>query len=74
MWVLGGNDGSSFKNDVWWSVDGASWTKLTDGYVPLACQGHGYTAVALGDKMFLMGGLVFGLKNRNDVWVYQQTN
>ena len=76
IWVMGGNDGSS-KNDVWWSSDGASWTKLTNGTSHWSAR-EAHAVVVLGDKMFLMGGWAASSDTMgaalNDVWVYQQTN
>ena len=29
MWVIGGYDTNSMKNDVWWSTDGVTWPQAT---------------------------------------------
>ena len=54
MWVLGGFDGSSTLNDVWWSVDGASWTEVTASNHWSARYYH--TAVVFDGKMWVLGG------------------
>ena len=66
MWVMGGYHTGpyppGYKNDVWWSTDGATWTQAT------AAAGWtwrgGHTSVVYDNKMWVMGGQgAF-----NDVW------
>ena len=77
MWVLGGlnrsgpNDTLASLNDVWWSSDGATWTKLDNGMSHWSAR-NSHAAVALGDKMWVLGGT--DGNNLNSVWVYQQTS
>ena len=73
MWVLGGYDGDDYRDDVWWSTNGSDWTKLDNG-MPHWSGRWGHTVVTLGEKMFLLGGNEEGNIDKNDVWVYQQTN
>ena len=64
MWVLGGNDGA-FKNDVWWSRDGTSWTNANASGHWSARYNH--TTVVFDDKMWVLGG-IDGSSRLNDVW------
>ena len=82
IWVMGGFRGSAdgtedtFFNDVWWSSDGANWTKL-DNRMPHWSHRWGHTMAVLGDKMFLLGGVAKvndADMVQRDVWVYQQTD
>ena len=73
MWVLSGYDGSSNLNDVWWSTDGSTWTKLTNGTSHWPARG-GHASVVFDNKIWVMGGSDGSNNNKNDVWVYQQTN
>jgi hypothetical protein len=75
MWVYGGINGGnaagvgSYSDDIYKSVDGVTWTKVTDA----AAFGKraAATVVRRGDKLYLIGGLgdVGGVSaNREDVW------
>ncbi|MBP6630496.1 MAG: exo-alpha-sialidase [Kofleriaceae bacterium] len=55
LWYLGGLDegGTGYRDDVWWSTDGASWTEVAD-VLPGACA---YTSVHVdADGLMLAGG------------------
>jgi PKD repeat protein len=64
--LMGGYDGSGYKNDVWLSTDkGATWTQVTAsaGWSPR----YGQSSVVLQDgSIVLMGDKSSGYKN--DVW------
>lgn len=74
MWIIGGNVGGTVKDDVYWSVDGISWTQARASGDP---SGFGprrnHTVVVFVDpadsveKMWVIGG--FTTANVNDVWV-----
>ena len=55
LWVIGGQDLSfAYKNDVWYSADGISWTQATAaaGFDP-----RGFAAaVSFGGKLWVIGG------------------
>jgi hypothetical protein len=73
MWVLGGTedyyfgDASSLRNDVWSTADGRHWEHVADA--PWSPRAY-LQAVALGGKMFVIGGgnYVPEYEARNDVW------
>ena len=64
MWVLGGRDESSNKNDVWSSSDGINWTQATANAPWTARQE--YTSVVFNNKMWVLGG--YDGSYKNDVW------
>ena len=77
IWVMGGDDGRKFLNDVWSSPDGKTWTESTppknakketarpDANWWMARYSH--TSVVFKDKIWVMGGYE-GRKFLNDVW------
>lgn len=70
LWLIGGFDGTSSKNDVWSSTDGATWTQSTLSGTPFSArQGHGLVAANIdgSEKLWLIGGFD-GTKYKNDVW------
>ncbi|OGY66216.1 MAG: hypothetical protein A3A04_02385 [Candidatus Harrisonbacteria bacterium RIFCSPLOWO2_01_FULL_40_28] len=63
MWLLGGK----FKNDVWYSSDGAIWTRATASAPWIGREDH--TAVVYDNKIWIMGGYpAIGSQGTNDVW------
>jgi hypothetical protein len=65
MWVIGGYTASEYKNDVWYSSDGSTWTCATAnaGFTPR----RGHSSVVFDGKMWVIGGYDSnGWKN--DVW------
>jgi hypothetical protein len=74
MWLLGGTenyyfgDDNSLKNDVWSSQDGKDW-KLETPSAAWSPRAY-HQAVALGDKIFVLGGgnYVPSYRVKNDVW------
>ena len=65
MWVLGGYDGSSYLNDVWYSTDGVSWTQVTvtSPFTLRSC----HTSLVYDNKMWALGGYD-GSSYLNDIW------
>ena len=64
MWVIGGYNGSSNLNDVWYSSDGATWTQAT---ASASFSGRSiHTSVVFDNKMWVIGG--YDTANLNDVW------
>jgi len=68
MWVLGGNGPSGpspeYKNDVWWSTDGITWTRAT---ASAGWSGrYDHTSVVYDGKMWVMGG--YDGSSKRDVW------
>jgi hypothetical protein len=65
LWVIGGQrptiNGNWLYNDVWNSLDGATWTEATPAaeFSPRA----GHAVMVLDDKLWVMGGAY-----QNDVW------
>ena len=74
LWILGGTenyyfgDQNSLKNDVWSSVDGASW-KLETTSAPWSPRAY-HQAVVCNGRIWVMGGgnYVPDYHARNDVW------
>jgi len=70
LWLIGGLDNSGYKNDVWSSPDGITWTRQTDnaGFTPRGL----HQVVVFNNQLWLIGG--FGGTNSqngaalNDVW------
>jgi hypothetical protein len=69
MWVLGGYDYPGYHrawNDVWYSIDGSSWTCATES---AGWSGRWeQTAVAFDNKIWILGGMDVNGNLRNDVW------
>ncbi|HSH31280.1 MAG TPA: hypothetical protein VK963_01290, partial [Candidatus Saccharimonadales bacterium] len=65
MWVIGGFDGTSNKNDVWSSSDGITWTQETSAAGWSARNSH--TSLGYNNKMWVIGGFD-GTNRKNDVW------
>jgi YD repeat-containing protein len=73
MWVIGGCGGpnpSDFKNDVWYSEDGITWTQATSSAAWSARRVH--RSVVFDNKMWVIGGQVkippSSVSFDNDVW------
>ncbi|NOQ23189.1 MAG: T9SS type A sorting domain-containing protein [Candidatus Aegiribacteria sp.] len=71
LWVIGGGAyltvGFDCENDVWSSVNGVDWTKVTDSAQWAERMGH--TVVVYDNKMWLLGGGVSLTSTvYNDVW------
>ncbi len=64
MWVIGGF-GAGYKNDVWFSYDGANWAEATSEAAFTPRTGH--AAFAFNDKLYIAGGYD-GVKYLNDIW------
>ncbi|MBF0289808.1 MAG: hypothetical protein HQM14_18495 [SAR324 cluster bacterium] len=64
LWVLGGTDGDSFKNDVWSSIDGITWTQTT-GNAGWSGRRQ-YQSLSFNQKIWILGGDA-GSYN-GDVW------
>ena len=72
MWVIGGygNISPYYRNDVWYSTDGVSWSQATASAAFTGRYGH--TSVVYNNKMWVIGGYYddyySGLHYLNDVW------
>lgn len=67
MWVIGGYDGSSYRNDVWYSTDGVLWEQATEDAAFSPRKEH--ASVVFDNKLWVIGGAVEGNPTRlNDVW------
>lgn len=64
MWVIGGMNGTSYKDDIWSSSDGVTWTQVTAaaGFSPR----ENHTSVVFNDKMWVIAG--FNNSYLHDVW------
>ena len=65
VWVMGGTDGTNYKNDVWYSIDGANWNCTTANATWSPREGH--TSVVYDNKMWIIGGHE-DLDYKHDVW------
>ena len=64
LWVIGGYDGSSKLNDVWYSTDGLSWAQAA---ARAGWSGRTvHTSVVFDDKLWVIGG--YDGSHKNDVW------
>jgi len=73
LWVIAGiskdtGEYSSpvYRNDVWSSLDGITWTVATATAAFQARGGH--SSVVFGGKMWVIGGTTFWTAYKNDVW------
>lgn len=54
--MLGGKDSTGYSDEVWYSVDGATWSKPSKSPFT-AFSGRAYSAVEVfNDKMWIIGG------------------
>ncbi|HVZ79174.1 MAG TPA: hypothetical protein VHE12_00075 [bacterium] len=60
LWILGGQcfatDWPNPLNGIYRSADGAHWTEVSAGNMPLTLSQDGYQAVSFGGTMYLVGG------------------
>ena len=65
LWVIGGWSGGSYKNDVWWSKDGVTWTEATNnaGFSPR----EAHQVVTYNNRLWVIGGQTDD-SYKNDVW------
>jgi len=66
IWILGGWNDPGFRNDVWYSTNGATWALAT----PSAswCRRHSHTSVVHDGRIWVIGGYCDPGENKNDVW------
>ena len=57
IWVLGGNDGTDYLNDIWSSTDGSSWAEESAGSNPGWSGFKNYGNAVFSNKIWLAGGL-----------------
>jgi hypothetical protein len=69
MWVIGGNDGAD-KDDVWYSVDGKTWTEKTKDSSAKFPPVQEFSTIVHDGYMWVIGG--FGTIVRDSV--YRSTN
>jgi hypothetical protein len=62
--VIGGQNSTSYRNDTWYSNDGAIWTQATGsaGFSPR----YGHAVLVFNNRLWVIGG--FDGKYKNDVW------
>ena len=70
LWILGGSDGE-IKNDVWNSIDGKNWIKVTPDVPtkskPQFSSRSGHASAVFDNKIWIIGGN--GANGRkNDIW------
>jgi N-acetylneuraminic acid mutarotase len=72
LWVIGGNDGQ-FRNDVWRSTDGVTWTRVLadDPAAARFSPRAGHACLVFDNKLWLIGGeteTATGYDTLDDVW------
>jgi hypothetical protein len=67
LWILGGNDGSKSRNEVWSTPDGAHWSQsATTGIFPSRFSPG---TVSFNNRLWVVGGSSDdGTKDLTDVW------
>ena len=67
MWLIGGSPSSigGYKNDVWYSADGATWT-LATAAAPFSPRAF-HSSVVFGGAIWVMGG-TDGVSPLKDAW------
>ena len=73
LWLLGGDSGGTLKNDVWKSVDGATWTQVDsngssatgDLNAPWSAR-YAHEVVLFNNAIWLLGG--YDGTHKNDIW------
>ncbi|MFP6789949.1 MAG: OmpA family protein [Thalassolituus sp.] len=72
LWLIGGYDGRTYKNDVWSSSDGITWTEETASAAFSARYGHRVVVfpdpVTGKKKLWLIGGFDSSYIYKNDIW------
>lgn len=67
MWVIGGKDANDKStNDVWSSLNGSSWTIVTENNRWTDRSGH--QAIVFNGKIWIMGGITNDGYQLNDIW------
>ncbi len=64
IWVIGGRDSAGYRNDVWYSTDGANWTEATSNADFSPRADHAVTV--FDDAIWVIGG--DDSDETNDVW------
>ncbi|HII14869.1 MAG TPA: PGF-pre-PGF domain-containing protein [Nanoarchaeota archaeon] len=67
MWLVGGHDGSTYYNDIWYSTNGDTWTQANASAAFEGRYGHGFVIKSDG-SMWIMGGLNSSGSKLNDIW------
>jgi hypothetical protein len=57
LWVIGGHKDGDFRNDVWSSPDGVTWTQVTAAAPWI--QRNSHTSVVFDNKLWVIGGLTY---------------
>lgn len=67
IWIFGGFDGKNYYNDVWNSVDGVRWTRVSDraAWSPRNV-GHIGNAVVFRNRIWIIGGGVIDGDPKNN--------
>ncbi len=66
MWVMAG-DSDDYKNDIWYSADGTTWTQATSSASFSARAYH--SSVVYDNKMWVIEGFYYNSASfKNDVW------
>ena len=74
LWLLGGFDSSSRKNDIWKSMDGTTWTQIDsngsseagDLNAPWSAR-NAHQVVPFNNALWLLAGRD-NTSNKNDIW------
>lgn len=68
IWVIGGEDGGGYTDDIWSSSDGINWSKTTVSGTQFSDR-SGHRLAVYDNKMWLIGGRGGSFSTpENDVW------
>lgn len=64
LWVIGGNQNGTLKNDVWNSSDGSNWTPVITS--PLFTPREDFISIVYNNSIYIIGG--WDGKPEADIW------
>jgi hypothetical protein len=67
MWLVGGENGNNYYNDVWSTTNGTNWTQITAAAPWSGRAGLTHASIVFNAQMWLVGGYSSS-GVLNDVW------
>ena len=68
MWIMGGNNGVDFLNDIWVSSDGAQWTQVINYSGSRWSPRDAFAFVVWQGNMWVIGGDTIDVPHSKEVW------